>query len=446
VGSAPRSARARQAAGDPADAVAAVLAAKREVLLRVHRHRLQPEDLEDCLSQAALELVTRARDTGLEGERHIANALEQKFLSRVTDRQRALGGRSGIAAAAHRAVRLDAGADGADGGTVEIATDIGEPSGVAEGRDELRRLEEVVSDLTEDQRLVLACQVSLGMDSTEFCERYGWSAEKFRKVAQRARARLRSLIAEYELGDRCQRLESHVLAYAADATPAEEALTVRRHLANCPGCAALVRDLRIAGQRVAAMLPIPALATSGMAVKASVFAKLAGVWRGLAARFTETGGPDAAVSVTATAGTATAVTKVGVAMLCTAGLAAGGSWAVPNARPSIASRPEAATVVRATGPALSTPQSAPIRPSRTPTADRPRKRSYRAKRNATPVGRRIAKPNRPQQGPRASVPQSARAPSSAQAALAQPARPVAERPPAVTVGRSSNAAAEFGME
>jgi hypothetical protein len=33
------------------------------------------------------------------------------------------------------------------------------------------------------------------MDSAEFCERFGWSSEKFRKVAQRARARLRALIA-----------------------------------------------------------------------------------------------------------------------------------------------------------------------------------------------------------------------------------------------------------
>src|SRR3954454_8199387 len=78
---------------DPADAVATVLLAKRDVLLRVYRDRLPHEDLEDCLGQAALELVARARADGLDGERHIANALEQKFVSRIIDRQRALGRR-----------------------------------------------------------------------------------------------------------------------------------------------------------------------------------------------------------------------------------------------------------------------------------------------------------------------------------------------------------------
>ena len=60
-------------------------------------------------------------------------------------------------------------------------------------RFQLRQVARLAPLLTTDQRLVLACQVSLGMDRTEFCRRYGWSFEKYRKVAQRARARLRSL-------------------------------------------------------------------------------------------------------------------------------------------------------------------------------------------------------------------------------------------------------------
>jgi hypothetical protein len=51
----------RPRSDDPAEAVARVSAAKRDVLLRVHRHRLGFEDLEDCYSQATLELVSRAR-------------------------------------------------------------------------------------------------------------------------------------------------------------------------------------------------------------------------------------------------------------------------------------------------------------------------------------------------------------------------------------------------
>jgi hypothetical protein len=63
-------------------------------------------------------------------------------------------------------------------------------------RMELQRVREVASRLTPDQRLILATQVFLQIDRAEFCARYGWSFEKYRKVAQRARRRLRTLIDE----------------------------------------------------------------------------------------------------------------------------------------------------------------------------------------------------------------------------------------------------------
>jgi hypothetical protein len=47
---------------DPAEEVALVARARRELMLRAHRHRLRREDLEDCYSQASLELVVRAQD------------------------------------------------------------------------------------------------------------------------------------------------------------------------------------------------------------------------------------------------------------------------------------------------------------------------------------------------------------------------------------------------
>jgi hypothetical protein len=125
-------------ARDAAEALADVLAAKRDVLLRVHRHRLPHEDLEDCLSQAALELVGRARAGALADERHIANALEQKFLSRITDRQSAHAGRSAIAAATHDAVRLGHVDDDGDA-ALEISTLDGEPSDAISSREDLQR-------------------------------------------------------------------------------------------------------------------------------------------------------------------------------------------------------------------------------------------------------------------------------------------------------------------
>jgi hypothetical protein len=49
---------------DAAEEVAIVARAKRDVLLRAHRFRLRREDLEDCYSQATLELVAHVRSGG----------------------------------------------------------------------------------------------------------------------------------------------------------------------------------------------------------------------------------------------------------------------------------------------------------------------------------------------------------------------------------------------
>src|SRR5438045_2024083 len=96
------------AAPDPAERVARAAQAKRELLLAVNRSKLPREDLEDCFAQATLELVTRARRAPFESDLHAANALEQKFASRVTDRVRAISGRSPIAAMLRNAASLDA--------------------------------------------------------------------------------------------------------------------------------------------------------------------------------------------------------------------------------------------------------------------------------------------------------------------------------------------------
>lgn len=184
-------------APDPAEAVAQVARAKRELLLRVHRHRLRPEDLEDCFSQATLELVAHARRGGrFSGRAHLANALEQRFLSRIHDRRRALSGRSPIQAAIEASVPLDC----VEHEQLDVIDVRAELETLVILREELRRLESLARELTPDQRLVLACEVGLQMGRADFCRRFDWSAEKYRKVAQRARARLRRLLAHDEAG------------------------------------------------------------------------------------------------------------------------------------------------------------------------------------------------------------------------------------------------------
>lgn len=165
--------------------------ARRERLLRVHASRLRREDLEDCFSQATLELMVRARaGVPFAGRGHLVNALEQRFISRVHDRRRALAGRSPIQAALASARPLGEGE-----GLLEVADARVELERLIMLRAELRRIWRLAAALTPDQRLVLATQVALQLPPGVFCARYGWTQEKYRKVAQRARARLRQLIA-----------------------------------------------------------------------------------------------------------------------------------------------------------------------------------------------------------------------------------------------------------
>jgi DNA-directed RNA polymerase specialized sigma24 family protein len=179
--------------------VALVARAKREVLLRVYRHRLRLEDLEDCLSQAALELVAQARNgRAFSGRIHLENVLEQRFVSRINDRRRALTGRSPMQAAMESALSLG----GSGEQEVEVADTRGDPETLVMLRHELTRVERLAREqLTRDQRLVLAYQIGLPLSNPrEFCGRFGWSQEKYRKVAQRARARLRDLMADEQAG------------------------------------------------------------------------------------------------------------------------------------------------------------------------------------------------------------------------------------------------------
>jgi DNA-directed RNA polymerase specialized sigma24 family protein len=199
---------------DPCEEVAFVAAAKRGLLLRVHRHRLRREDLEDCYSQATLELIAHAKAGGsFAGREHITNAIELRFVSRARDRRRALSGRSPIQAALEHAEMLGTTA----GEGVELIDRGAEVDAKVIVREELRRLSRLVRLLSVDQRRVLASQVG-GEPCAQFCSRNGWSREKYRKVAQRARTRLRELMREADVPSAAPRSEGHI-GQTYDITP-----------------------------------------------------------------------------------------------------------------------------------------------------------------------------------------------------------------------------------
>jgi hypothetical protein len=368
---------------DPAERVALVAQAKRELLLSVNRAKLPREELEDCFAQATLELVIRARRAPFASDLHAANALEQKFASRITDRVRAISGRSPIAAILRGAASLDV--DGDEDSPVVVVDRTARVEQQALARQELRALRELAADLTDDQRLVLACQVSLGMECAEFCERYGWSAEKFRKVAQRARAKLRSLMDAHDQGERCRALEPALLAVASRVAQDDQAEKVQAHLESCLGCARTLRDLRAAERGLAAVLPVPVAVKAGIVVKAGGL--LLGLRRllpfgspgsGSGTGAESAGGGAVAGGSMLTAGAA----KLGVTALCVAGAA--GSYAVCS---QVGVLPGASAKVRQHA---GTRHHTPSGPSTTPRAT-----------VAMPVGRRtvrVATPTSPRVG------------------------------------------------
>ena len=135
--------------------------AERDRLLAVHRRRLRREDLEDCYSQATLELIAQASRAALRcsGRAHLRNILEQRFVSRIRDHQRALSGRSPRRAILERALPL-----GAPG---ERELEVADASADVElrvmTRFELRSLAKAADALSADQRLVLASQIGVQM-------------------------------------------------------------------------------------------------------------------------------------------------------------------------------------------------------------------------------------------------------------------------------------------
>ena len=168
--------------------------ASRRTLLSVHRHRLSYADLEDCYSQATVELVAQARRGELRysGRAHLRNTLRLRFASRIVDRRRALSGRSPAQAILDGAMSL--------GGVGEQEVEIADRRADVEQRTmlrfELSSVQRAAHALSPDQRLVLACQIGLQMGAEEFCAAFGWTPAKHRKVAQRARSRLRALLDE----------------------------------------------------------------------------------------------------------------------------------------------------------------------------------------------------------------------------------------------------------
>ena len=166
--------------------------AKRELLLRVHRHRLRGRISRTATARRRSSCSrTRARRALLQ-PRRTSRTLSSSGFSRGST---IAGARSRDAARCRRRSRRPCRSTASSRSRSSVVDVRAELETLVMLREDLRRVRALAQELTPDQRLVLACQVGLQMAPAEFCRRYGWSPEKYRKVAQRARARLRQLIA-----------------------------------------------------------------------------------------------------------------------------------------------------------------------------------------------------------------------------------------------------------
>jgi DNA-directed RNA polymerase specialized sigma24 family protein len=157
----------------------------RRPLLAAHHHAARREDLEDLYAQAVLELLLRLRrDASRREPAHVANALRQKFQSRIVDRQRALGGRSPDAHALATAVPLDD-AVNCDRAHADVA-------GEVILREQLGETVLAFSALPDRHREALRCELA-GLSPARACAMHGWREENYRKLRQRARQKLREI-------------------------------------------------------------------------------------------------------------------------------------------------------------------------------------------------------------------------------------------------------------
>jgi hypothetical protein len=124
-------------------------------------------------------------------------------------------------------------------------------------------------------------------------------------------------VIEYELGERCRRLEPDLLAWSAGVASSEQARRAESHVANCTTCARNIQGLDRAAREVAALLPLPVGASAG------VLAKLGTVWLALRRALPFAGHTGAEAGAAGGSALGVGAAKLGVAAACLAGAAGG---------------------------------------------------------------------------------------------------------------------------
>ncbi len=120
------------------------------------------------------------------------------------------------------------------------------PAEVAESHEMVAMGREAVASLSERDRQVFVQRHQLGLEPDEILENFpGLSRRTYRKIMQRANARVLAAFEEIDRGDRCRDMKHHFLRrFVADEIPAEEVTAIEAHLSHCRACRLTVVEMR----------------------------------------------------------------------------------------------------------------------------------------------------------------------------------------------------------
>ena len=211
-----------------------------QMLATARRYSSTDEDAEDAYQRAA-EIALVHRPTGERDDL-------LRWL-RTTTKHEALSIRR------HRSRVIAVGAPE----SVPEPHDAGDPHQRAERLEQLRHGGEALRRLKPQEVRALQLRAE-GYSYKEICEITGWSYTKVNRcLAEGRQAFLRNL-GQIESGAECERLAHHLSALADGEATSADLEALRPHLATCLACRARLREYRSAPARVAALVPVTALA------------------------------------------------------------------------------------------------------------------------------------------------------------------------------------------
>src|SRR3989440_11456480 len=136
------------------------------------------------------------------------------------------------------------------------------PEECAADADTLSRSAEALQRLKpqEVRALLLKAQ---GHSYREICGLTGWSYTKVNRCLTEGRRRFLERYAGIESGAECERWSDLLSVIADGEASADELLSVRPHLRNCPGCRRRLAEFRQVPRALGAVMPVAAIAFGG---------------------------------------------------------------------------------------------------------------------------------------------------------------------------------------